>query len=112
MKKLMFLLFKKVTNVLSGMDLWGIPGVAPLWRFIYKTVSPKGEILITCQGNKMYVNAELGYGDLGPILLIKGIYEKHETELFKKLIKPGMIVVDVGANIGYYALVASKLIGN
>lgn len=112
MKKLLFLFFKQITNVLSGTGLWKVPGIAFLWRFFYKAFSPKGETLITCQGNKMYVNAELGYGDLGPILLTKGVYEKHETELFKGLIKPGMVVADIGANIGYYSLIAAKLVGN
>jgi FkbM family methyltransferase len=41
----------------------------------------------------------------------QGIYEPHITALFKRLCKPGMTVVDVGANIGYYALLASGLVG-
>lgn len=57
----------------------------------------------------MYVDAK----DRGifPHLLKKGVYEKHQTELFKKLIKRGMVVVDIGANIGYHTLIASKLVG-
>jgi len=33
------------------------------------------------------------------------------TKPFKEIIKPGMIVIDIGANIGYYSLVASMLVG-
>jgi FkbM family methyltransferase len=58
----------------------------------------------------MYVDSR----DIGvaPFLLEWGFYEKYETELFKRLVKKGMIVVDVGANIGYYTLLAAHLVGN
>ena len=38
-------------------------------------------------------------------------YEPIETELFKKEIKDGDIVVDIGANIGYFTLLMAKLVG-
>lgn len=38
-------------------------------------------------------------------------YEKETAGLFKKIIKPGMIVVDIGAHIGYYTRLFSKLVG-
>jgi FkbM family methyltransferase len=34
------------------------------------------------------------------------------TWVFKKLVKSDMVVIDVGANIGYYSLLASKLVGD
>jgi len=42
-----------------------------------------------------------------------GVYyvERKHTEHFKKLIKPGDIVIDVGANIGYYTLMAAARVG-
>ncbi len=36
-----------------------------------------------------------------------GVYERYESEVFLSLLKPEMIVVDIGANIGYYSLLAS-----
>lgn len=41
-----------------------------------------------------------------------GTYEISETEIFKSCLKPGMTVVDVGANIGYYTVMAALAIGN
>lgn len=41
----------------------------------------------------------------------KGKFEKFETELVKKEVKEGDIVLDVGANIGYYTLIFSKAVG-
>jgi FkbM family methyltransferase len=40
-----------------------------------------------------------------------GCYEPTETELFKSKIRPGDTVVDVGANIGWFTVIASKLVG-
>lgn len=40
-----------------------------------------------------------------------GMYEVAITRLMKTLIKPGMTVLDVGANIGYFSLVVAQLVG-
>ena len=38
-------------------------------------------------------------------------YEEETTNLFQKLLKPGMVVVDVGAHVGYYSLLAARQVG-
>jgi FkbM family methyltransferase len=38
-------------------------------------------------------------------------YEPMTRAAFAKAVKPGMVVVDVGAHIGFYAMVAAKLMG-
>jgi len=43
--------------------------------------------------------------------MLRDNYEKDTTDLFKKTIEPGMIVVDVGAHIGYFTRLFSKLVG-
>jgi FkbM family methyltransferase len=43
--------------------------------------------------------------------LRSGEYELHLTAVFERYCGPGMTVVDVGANLGYYSLLASKLVG-
>ena len=46
---------------------------------------------------------------LTPAILRSGFWEPHLTSLFSKKIQPGMTVLDIGANMGYYsALFASK----
>ena len=64
-------------------------------------------LLCTTNYNKMYVDTR----DLliAPWLLIHGEWEPEETELLKKIIKPGDVFVDVGANLGYYALLAARV---
>jgi len=44
--------------------------------------------------------------------LMLGVYEKFETELMRKILKPGMTVLDVGANVGYYTAIAAYRVGN
>jgi FkbM family methyltransferase len=43
--------------------------------------------------------------------LRSGAYETHLTAAFERHCRPGMTVVDVGANLGYYTLLASRLVG-
>jgi FkbM family methyltransferase len=49
------------------------------------------------------------YGDAIEYSL--GEYERDTLVLLQSLISPGMIVVDVGASIGYYTLLFAKLVG-
>lgn len=39
------------------------------------------------------------------------IYEPHETAVIGKLLRPGDTFVDIGANIGWFSILASTLIG-
>jgi FkbM family methyltransferase len=40
-----------------------------------------------------------------------GIWEPRETRLLLETLRPGDVFVDVGANIGYFSLLASRLVG-
>jgi FkbM family methyltransferase len=44
-------------------------------------------------------------------LFINKIYEPYETQLVSSKIKQGGVVLDIGANIGYYTLIFAKLVG-
>lgn len=44
--------------------------------------------------------------------MLREQYEKDTTDFFKKTIKPGMMVVDIGAHIGYFTRIFSKLVGS
>jgi len=89
---------------LSGKGLHKIPGVA---QFI-KLMKPAGIVLVNVQGNKMYVDCKDKF--MAPPLLMHGYYEKDITKILTDQVKPGMTFVDIGANFGYYSLMASKLV--
>lgn len=44
-------------------------------------------------------------------LLLKNEYEPKETEMIKENLKEGDYFFDIGANIGYYSVLASKIVG-
>jgi len=48
-------------------------------------------------------------GKLLRVLL--GTYEKEQTAFFEQLVKPGAVLFDVGAHVGYYSLLSSRLVG-
>ncbi|HJP52188.1 MAG TPA: FkbM family methyltransferase [Pseudomonadales bacterium] len=49
--------------------------------------------------------------EVSRILIEEGIWEPYETDLVTRLLKPGQVFIDVGANAGYYSLIASHLVG-
>ncbi|WP_213034895.1 FkbM family methyltransferase [Candidatus Nitrotoga fabula] len=48
---------------------------------------------------------------LAPHILIDGYWERWITNVFSELILPGMVVLEIGANVGYYSLLAADKIG-
>jgi FkbM family methyltransferase len=72
-------------------------------------LSKNGEIVKTVQGNRMILNLN----DLGISreLALYGVHERNSTAYVKKIITPGMRILEVGANIGYYAMIESRLAG-
>lgn len=63
----------------------------------------------TIFGHKIYVDTR--DISLAPHILIDGYWEQWITNVFRQAIRPGMRVLDVGANIGWYSLIAAELIG-
>lgn len=46
-----------------------------------------------------------------PMLVDAGIWEPEETQVLLTLLRPGDVFVDIGANIGYYSVLAARAVG-
>lgn len=111
MRKTGFIIFKKVKSVVKGRGFEKVPGMVFLYNLMFSLVTPKKPVLLNdCQGSRMYVDPR--DQAISRFLMLDGVYEPEETKMFKDTIKPGMVVLDIGANIGYYTLIASKLVGD
>jgi FkbM family methyltransferase len=58
---------------------------------------------------KMYVDTR--DISLTPHLLMEGNWEMWVTKVFQQLVRPGMTAVDIGANVGYYTMLAAAGVG-
>ena len=107
MKKLLYSILKTLRKLVLGKEetLKKFPLIAKIFNFVYQYAGPKGIVLVEVQGNKMFMDAKASG------LVLTGYWEKYETELLKKIIEEGMTVVDIGAHIGYYTLIAANLVG-
>jgi hypothetical protein len=66
-------------------------------------------LMQTIFGHTMYLDSR--DISLTPHLLRQGCWEPDVTRFFLRIVKPGMRVVEVGANVGYYTLLACSLVG-
>ncbi len=74
----------------------------------------RSKTVMEIQGSKMYVDVfhpDLSMRRTFRAYAMKKVHEEATTALFCKVVKSGDVVVDLGANIGYFTLLAAKLVG-
>ncbi len=80
-------------------------------RSLLKRLIPiRRPLLLDLADFKMYVR--LDDWAVGARIAVKRNYEAHVTATMRSLLQRDMVVVDVGANIGYYTLLAASKVGN
>jgi FkbM family methyltransferase len=46
-----------------------------------------------------------------PTVLLHGLWEPEVTDWVQSTVRPGQVFVDIGANVGYYSVLAARLVG-
>ncbi len=78
------------------------------WRRLVRRLTPD-ELRVNVQGLQLYLNpSDLG---LSAELAVEGVHEPMLTTVLRSVLRRGWTVVDVGANLGYFALLAAKQVG-
>jgi FkbM family methyltransferase len=74
---------------------------------------PPRFIVLDANGCKlgMTIGRGRGFDSMASGLVFGKGYEVGTTKLFQKLVKSGMNIIDIGAHIGYYTVLASRLVG-
>jgi len=97
------------TRKLRGSGLKKLPGVSTVYDYLYKNLEPEDSIRLTDVGPfGMYLDTR-DVGGITPNLMSKKGYHPFMTSLLPSIIKPGMTCVDIGANVGYFTIILSKL---
>src|ERR1700722_361196 len=66
-------------------------------------------LVATRWGAKMLVDTRDAM--VTPWLVLDGLWESHATGWLQQALGPGQVFVDVGANVGYFTLLAGSLVG-
>ncbi len=64
---------------------------------------------VMIDGNKIYIDKDDRV--ISTELILSGKWEEFEIGLFRQNINPGNVVIDIGAHIGLYTLIAAKKVG-
>jgi FkbM family methyltransferase len=78
-------------------------------RYLKWIVFVRKPVLLRLPDFKLYVR--LDDWAVGARIALRRQYEPHVVAVMRPYLRPGLVVVDIGANIGYYALLAATQVG-
>jgi FkbM family methyltransferase len=107
-ERFLFVLYR-LKLALRRFGLERIPGVPAAYRYLKRRILPEGTVLVKTGDSFLYV--DLADEVMTPTLLGK-VRKRYELELFESLLRPGMVVLDVGANIGYFTVTSARRVGD
>ncbi len=103
MRKILFPIYTMAVKLVSRKRFGRLYPIKMTHQFLKRLLRPN---VVIVQGNKMFLDPS----DILSIA-IHGIWEPLTTEFINKEIKNGDVVLDLGANIGYFTLILAKLVG-
>ena len=112
-RSLLLTILSRIYSLLGKTFLRRIPYAWHISNMVFRLIW-RNKKIIEIQGSRMYIDVN----DLDPKMRktfqaygLNLIHEEATTALFKKIVKPGDVVLDLGANIGYFTLLAARLVG-
>ena len=111
-KTIIFNILMIMAKPLIGKGLGRLSPLRRMYKQLTKFTMPEDKKIIEVEGFLIRLGTDQkGLDGLTTILSATHQHEPLTTTLFKKILQPGMKVIDVGANIGYFTLLASTLVG-
>lgn len=99
--------------MLRGTGLGKIKALRDLRDWIYFRVRPSEPVIVETKGIKLMIDANSSNIIPGFMWILFGReYEQYESDILRQQLREGFGVIDMGANIGYFALIAAKTVGN
>ena len=111
LKSMLNAIVKKAIGLLTQaiFPLFDTPLFRAIAKHLVRGLKPRKDIPIKVQEHKMYANS---LDRIAALCLWKfSALEGFETRILQDIVKKEMVVVDIGANIGYYTLKLAKLVG-
>ncbi len=106
MKLALNALVRRLVRPFLGRRLGRLPVVRTLVGLYNRYLLPEYFII---EGQRLYLRPE--EPGVSGALALNGAFEETETAALRDFVRPGMNVLDVGANIGYFTLLSSTLVG-
>ncbi len=105
---------KKITKGLNYIRHHGIMMaifyLIKLFTFYIRRITGLGRYATKKVNNRYLMKLDLCDDGISKALYLYGTRERDQVSIVESAVKPGMSVLDIGANIGYYALLEASLL--
>lgn len=113
LQQILFPVFRTAVRPLVGHGWGGLRPLNATYKLFARTLLPGSQQIVKVNNYLFRATAVPGetLDSVTHRLILKRSYEPLTTAIFKQILKRGMKVIDVGANIGYYSILAARLVG-
>ncbi len=103
--------FSSLIKPFTGIGIGNIPFIRKAYQVITPYLLGGKNKIINFGSFKMQITPNKHVDDVITLFIANGSYEPITTQVFKKLLVAGDVVVDAGANIGYFSLLSASIVG-